>query len=66
MRRIAVLCLLLLAGCGSGPQSSVVPADASIYLGVDAGEAERLVHLTSRGDVDFERDVRPWLGDRAA
>ena len=40
MRRIAVLCLLLPAGCGSGPPSSVVPADASIYLGVNAGEDE--------------------------
>ena len=66
MHRRAVLCLLLLAGCGSGPPSSVVPADASIYLGVDASEAERILPVVSRGDVDFERDVRPWLGDRAA
>jgi hypothetical protein len=67
MRRIAALLLLALAGCGGadGP-ASVVPADASIYLGVDASRAEAIMSATSRDDVDFERDVRPWLGDRAA
>jgi hypothetical protein len=66
MRRIALIPLLVLAGCGSGPPSSVVPADATLYIGADASEAERIVRFASRDDVDFERDVRPWLGERAA
>ena len=65
MRRIAVLCVLLFAGCGGGAPSSVVPADAKIYVGVSAAEAERLLAATSH-DVAFERDVQPWLGERAA
>lgn len=65
MCRLAVLALLALAGCGGSAPSSVVPADASIYVGMRAAEAERLLTSTSH-DVDFERDVRPWLGDRAA
>jgi hypothetical protein len=43
-----------------------VPADSTVYVGLSAGEAERLLAATSRADVDFERDVQPWLGDRAA
>jgi hypothetical protein len=65
MRRLAVLALLALAGCGGSAPSSVVPADASIYVGMKAAEAERLLVSTSH-DVDFERDVQPWLGERAA
>ena len=63
MRRIALLFLLALAGCGGDPPSSVVPADATIYVGVDASEAERLF---AGHEIDFEREVEPWLGDRAA
>lgn len=63
MRRLALLFFLALAGCGEGPPSSVVPADATIYIGVDASRAEQL--LTGH-EIDFERDVEPWLGDRAA
>ncbi len=66
MRRLALLALLLLAGCGGGAPSEVVPADATIYIGLDARRAEPLISATSREDVDFERDVEPWLGDRAA
>ena len=67
MRRlIAALAVLLLAGCGEQAPSAVVPADATIYVGMHASEAERLLAATSRDDVDFERDVRPWLGERAA
>ncbi len=66
MRRIATLALLLFAGCGSGPPSSVVPADSTIYVGLSADRAERLLQGVSRDDVEFERDVRPWLGSRAA
>jgi hypothetical protein len=66
MRRLAVASLLLLAGCGGGAPSSVVPADATVYLGVSAAEAERIMGGTSRADVEFERDVKPWLGERAA
>jgi hypothetical protein len=67
MRRlIALLGLVALAGCGGEAPSSVVPADATIYVGLDASNAERLVTETSRADVDFEREVQPWLGDRAA
>jgi hypothetical protein len=63
MRRAsAALVLVALAGCGDGAPSSVVPADATIYVGMAAGEAARLPALTSRAGVDFERDVRPWLG----
>jgi hypothetical protein len=43
-----------------------VPADATIYVGVSAAEAERILGATSRADVEFERDVEPWIGDRAA
>jgi hypothetical protein len=57
---------VLLAGCGGGAPSSVVPADATIYLGVSAAEAEGILTGGSRADVEFERDVRPWLGERAA
>ena len=65
-RAIAVLAVLALAGCGGDEApSGVVPADATTYVGMDASEAERLVSGTSR-DVDFERDVKPWLGDRVA
>ena len=66
MRRLAVLVLLPLAGCGGGAPSSVVPADATTYVGVSAAEAERILSPTSRADIGFERDVRPWLGERAA
>jgi hypothetical protein len=67
MRRIAIFALLLLAGCGGGAPSEVVPADATIYVGLDASRVERrLMPVTSRADVDFERDVEPWLGERAA
>jgi hypothetical protein len=65
-RAIAVLLLLALAGCGGGAPSEVVPADARIYIGLEAARAEPLISGTSRVDVDFERDVEPWLGDRAA
>jgi hypothetical protein len=65
MRRLAVLVLLALAGCGASAPSSVVPADASIYVGLSAAEAEQLPALTSQ-EVDFDREIRPWLGDRAA
>lgn len=58
MRRIAVLCLLLLAGCGSGPPSSAVPADASIYLGVNAGEDEGGGYLAARREGGALRVVR--------
>ena len=66
MRRIATLALLVFAGCGSGPPSSVVPADSTIYVGLSAERAERLLEGISREDVKFARDVRPWLGSRAA
>ena len=66
MRRLALIALLLLAGCGGGAPSELVPADATIYIGLDASRAEPLIAATSREDVDFERDVEPWLGDRAA
>jgi hypothetical protein len=66
MRRLALLPVLLLAGCGGGAPSEVVPADATIYIGLDAKRAEPLISGTSREDVDFERDVEPWVGDRAA
>jgi hypothetical protein len=66
MRRLPIVALLLLAGCGGGAPSEVVPADATIYVGVDAEHAEPLLPETSRVDIDFERDVEPWLGDRAA
>ena len=70
MLRILALGLTLLgfAGCGGGdrPPASVVPADATIYVGVDDAQVERLIDATSSDDIDFERDVRPWLGDRAA
>jgi hypothetical protein len=66
MRFFAALVVLALAGCGgSGPPSSVVPADATLYVGTSAAEAEQLLAAGSR-DVDFEREVRPWLGERAA
>ena len=65
MRRLAVLVLLALAGCGGSAPSSVVPADTSVYVGLSAAEAERLPEFTSQ-EVDFEREIRPWLGDRAA
>lgn len=64
-RAIAALLLLTLAGCGGGPPSEVVPADATIYLGADASQAERTIGWPD-GDFDFERDVRPWLGERVA
>jgi hypothetical protein len=66
MKRAFVALSLVLAGCGGGAPSEVVPADATIYIGVDAEHAESLVPETSRVDVDFEDDVEPWLGDRAA
>jgi hypothetical protein len=66
MRRLAVLVLLVLAGCGGGAPSEVVPADATHYVGTSADETERLLAAISREDLDFGRDVRPWLGDRAA
>jgi hypothetical protein len=65
MRRLAILIAVALAGCGQSAPSSVVPADASVYVGLSAAEAERLPALTSQ-EVDFEREIRPWLGDRAA
>ena len=59
--------LLLLAGCGGErAPSSVVPADSVFYVGMEAERAERLLQSTSREDVDFDRDVRPWIGARAA
>jgi hypothetical protein len=66
MRRLAVVVLLLLAGCGGGAPSEVVPADAAYYVGTSAGEADRLLYFIARDDLDFDRDVKPWLGDRAA
>jgi hypothetical protein len=63
VRRIGLLFLLALAGCGGDPPSSVVPADATIYIGVDRSRAQQL--LTGQ-EIDFGRDVEPWLGDRAA
>jgi hypothetical protein len=66
MRKLAMLVLVALAGCGGSAPSSVVPADASIYVGLSAAEAERLLTATSHDDLEFERDVQPWLGERAA
>ena len=65
-RAIVAIALVALAGCGGSAPSSAVPADATIYVGLDASEAERLLRGTSRADIDFERDVKPWLGERAA
>jgi predicted small lipoprotein YifL len=36
VRWIAALALLALAGCGGGAPSSVVPADARLYVGLKA------------------------------
>jgi hypothetical protein len=66
MRRAIAVLSLLVAGCGGSAPSEVVPADATIYIGLDTKRAEPLISGTSRVDVDFERDVEPWLGDRAA
>jgi hypothetical protein len=63
MRRLAALVLVLLAGCGGDAPSAVVPADATIYVGVSEAEVDRIVRGISR---DSEPDVEPWLGERAA
>jgi hypothetical protein len=65
-RPFAALLLVVFVGCGGGAPSEVVPADATIYIGVDASHAEPLLPETSRVDIRFERDVQPWLGERAA
>ena len=65
-RAFAVLVLVVFVGCGGGAPSEVVPADATLYLGMSADRSEVLLSGTSREDFDFDRDVRPWLGERAA
>jgi hypothetical protein len=67
MGRLSVLVVaLVLAGCGGGAPSEVVPADVTLYVGASADEADMLLTLTSRADLAFDRDVKPWLGERAA
>ena len=65
-RAFAALLLAVLVGCGGGAPSEVVPADTTSYVETSAAETEKLLFLTSRENLDFVRDVKPWLGDRAA